>query len=64
VRTTAQFFCSTCAPSLLLPGRERVKVIWRVVHQSSRWWLMNSDPLSLLCRRPIWGYVTTVRNEW
>lgn len=22
----AQFFCSTCAPSFLLPGRERVKV--------------------------------------
>ena len=27
VRTMAQFFCSTCAPSLLLPDRERVKVI-------------------------------------
>jgi hypothetical protein len=31
---------------LLLPGRERVKVIFRCSHQSSRWWLMNSDPLS------------------
>lgn len=24
----AQFFCSTCAPSFLLPGRDRVNVIW------------------------------------
>ncbi len=31
-----QFFCSTWAPSLELPGRDRVKVIWRWAHQSSR----------------------------
>jgi len=46
MRTMAQFFCSTWQPSFLLPGRDRVKVIWRVSHQASRWWLMNSDPLS------------------
>ena len=28
----AQFFCSTWQPSFLLPGRDRVKVIWRFSH--------------------------------
>ena len=32
VRTTAQFFCSTRAPSLEFPGRDRVKVMRRLSH--------------------------------
>lgn len=37
VHTTAQFFCSTWAPSLELPGRDRVKLTWRCSHKCSRW---------------------------
>ena len=46
MRTTAQFFCSTWAPSLLLPDRDRVNVVWFCSHQRSRCQLMNSEPLS------------------
>src|SRR5690625_2496023 len=42
-----QFFCSTCAPSFLLPERDRVKVTWCSVHHRNRCSLMNSLPLSL-----------------
>src|SRR6478736_6597263 len=42
----SQFFCSTWQPSLLFAGRDRVKVICWLVHQFSRWALMNSPPLS------------------
>src|SRR5665811_2436070 len=39
-------FCSTWAPSLLLPGRDLVNVICCSVQYFRRWSLMNSEPLS------------------
>src|SRR5665811_690979 len=41
-----QFFCSTWAPSFLLPGRDRVKVSFCCSHQRNSSQLMNSEPLS------------------
>jgi hypothetical protein len=42
-----QFFCSTCAPSFLLPDLDLVKVRFSAWHQRNSSQLMNSDPLSL-----------------
>lgn len=39
-------YCSTWAPSLLLPGRDLVNVICCSVQYFRRWSLMNSEPLS------------------
>jgi hypothetical protein len=61
-RATAQFFCSTWAPSFLWFGRDRVKVIRCWSHQRSRWWLMNSLPLSESMPSTgngIWAWIST-----
>src|SRR5512143_1392218 len=41
-----QFFCSTCAPSFLLPDRDRVNFSFSLRQWRSSCWLMNSEPLS------------------
>src|SRR5665811_93501 len=41
-----QFFCSTCAPSFLLPERDLVNVKFSASHQRNNSQLINSEPLS------------------